>query len=269
MIRRRHNGLAFYQFASLSARPEVVHAVFTRLGGSSQGHFRSLNVGQRVGDNPQAVQTNHELVFSSLSLEPSDVVTAQQVHGARVAVVGADHHGAVLPSTDALLTQSVNTYLLMRFADCLPLMLYDPMHQAIALAHCGWRGLLAGVVPNTVRALHLTFGSQPAEMLAALGPSIRPCCYEVGADVIQPVKRLFGSSEALLARQPDGSVHFDLPGAVRIQLQQLGLHHIEDSSLCTACRTDEFFSHRAESGNTGRFAALIGLRESGGHPEMP
>jgi len=265
MIRRSSNGLAFYQFASHSGRPEVLHAVFTRIGGSSQGCFSSLNVGQLVGDDPRAVRLNHERIFTALGISAGHVVTARQVHGGHVAIVDEDDHGSVVAATDGLLTKSRGTYLLMRFADCLPLMLYDPIHQAVALAHCGWRGLLAGVVQNAFRALHQTFGSEAVETLAALGPAIGPCCYEVGPDVIQGVRHLLGRADELLVQQPDGRVHFDLPGAVRAQLEQLGLHHIEDSGLCTACRRAEFFSHRAEGGNTGRFAALIGLCEPGRH----
>ncbi len=259
MIRRSRNGLVFYQFESLTQQPQVVHAVFTRVGGGSRGTFASLNVGQLVGDDPQAVRTNHQLILSSLGVEASHVVTAGQVHAARAAVVDREHRGMVVPATDALLTQSQDTYLLMRFADCLPLMLYDPITRAVALAHCGWRGLLAGVVCNVVQSLHETCGSQPADMLAALGPAIGVCCYEVGTDVIAGVRQVFGHADVLLPRQPDGRVHFDLAGAVQAELLGLGLGHIEDSGLCTACHTDEFFSHRAEAGRTGRFAAVIGL----------
>ncbi len=265
MIRRSRNGLVFYQFESLTPQHEILHAVFTRIGGSSEGPFRSLNVGQLVGDSPQAVRKNHELVVTCLGIQAKRVVTARQVHGAHAAVVGPDQHGMILPSTDALLTRSQDTYLLMRFADCLPLILYDPVHRAVALVHCGWRGLLAGIVPNAVQKLQRAFGSQPGETLAALGPAIGPCCYEIGPDVVQGVRQVFGPTDELLHRQPDGRVHFDLPGAVRVQLSLLGLDHIEDSGVCTACRTDEFFSHRAERGHTGRFAALIGLHGTAMH----
>jgi hypothetical protein len=233
--------------------------VFTRLGGTSQGPFASLNVGQLVGDDVQAVRMNHRRIFTSLGIPANQVVTARQVHGANVAIVGTGQRGTIVPSTDALLTQSHDFYLLMRFADCLPLMLYDPVRSAIALVHCGWRGLLAGVIRNAIQALQRTLGTRPADVFAALGPAIGPCCYEVGPDLAQRVCQEFERSDDLLRPQADGRLFFDLPGAVRAQLLLLGVNQIEDSALCTACRTDEFFSYRAEAGRTGRFAALIGL----------
>jgi YfiH family protein len=235
-----------------------VHAVFTRIGGTSLPPFASLNVGQLVGDDPLRVQENHERVFSTLGIQKDAVVTARQVHGARVAVVGTDARGRIIPSTDALITQSPNTYLMMRFADCLPLMLCDSRRSAVALVHCGWRGVLAGVVEHAVQALQRSAGSRPATLIAAVGPSIGPCCYEVGPDVIRLVRQVFGRKDGLLPRQPNGRRHFDLPAAVRTKLLATGVQQIEESQICTACHVDEFYSHRAESGRTGRFAALIG-----------
>lgn len=270
MIRNVKNGLAFYQFGSLlhpersegsmAQHAEVQHAVFTRLGGQSQGTFCSLNVGSLVGDDPAAVQANHELICAGLGLQPAAVVTARQVHGAHVAVAHGSDGGTVVPSTDALISNEPGVALLLRFADCVPVVLYDPQRQAIGLAHAGWRGLVAGVVPNTVAALQSTFGCRPADLIAGVGPAIGPCCYEVGPDVVAEVERIFGQPTDLLSRQPGGAVHLDLPAAVRRQLQHSGVRHVEDSGLCTHCHTDEFFSHRAAHGHTGRFAVVAALR---------
>ena len=270
MIRNTAYGLVFYQFATLLLHPErseglaphaeVQHAIFTRLGGQSQGAFRSLNVGSLVGDDPAVVHANHELIWASLSLQAAAAVTARQVHGARVGVVGRSDGGSVVPSTDALISAEPGVALLLRFADCVPLVLYDPRRQAIGLAHAGWRGTVAGVVPNTVAALQSAFGCHPADLIAGVGPAIGPCCYEVGPDVVAEVEGVFGKGTALLSAQPDRAVHLDLPAAVHRQLQLCGLVQIEHSGLCTSCRTDEFFSHRAEHGRTGRFAAVVALR---------
>jgi len=260
MIRRSLNSIVFYQFASLAQHADVLHAVFTRIGGKSSGAFHSLNVGQRVGDEPTAVQANHDLIFRTLGIEREQVVTARQVHGAHVAVVGAKERGTVLPATDSLISKERGISLLLRFADCLPLMLYDPLQHAIALVHVGWRGLIAEVAANTVTALQRVFGCNPCHIVACLGPAIGPCCYEVGPEVVTKVEHLFGTRNELLLSQPRGRVHLDLPAAVRLQLRHEGVQQIEDSGLCTSCHTDEFFSHRAEKGHTGRFAAILGLR---------
>jgi len=260
MIRRSQQGLLFYQFELLAGQPGLLHAVFTRLGGSSAPPYHTLNVGQLVGDNPQHVRANHHRIFNALSITQDAVVTARQVHGSSVAVVSEADRGGIMPSTDALVTESRDTYLLMRFADCLPLLMYDPARPAVALVHCGWRGVLGGVVHCAVQALRKSFGSQPDRISACLGPSIGPCCYAVGPEVVGRVRQVFGSqADALLPVRPSGQRHFDLPGAVRAQLVDLGLQHIDESHICTACHTEEFYSHRAEAGRTGRFAALVGL----------
>jgi len=260
MIRCTSNSLVFYQFVSLAQQQEVLHAVFTRIGGKSSGVFHSLNVGHLIGDDPSAVEANHGLIFRTLGIEAGQVITARQVHGAHVAAVTASQRGTVLPATDSLITDERRIALLLRFADCLPLMLYDPLKHAIGLVHAGWRGVIAGVVPNTVTALQHTFGCHPTSLIACLGPAIGPCCYQVGADLATKVEQAFGPQSGLLLPQPDGTLHFDLPGAVRWQLERMGVQKIEDSALCTSCHTDEFFSHRAENGHTGRFAAVLALR---------
>jgi len=261
MIRCERDGVIYYEFETLAQYPEILHAVFTRIGGNSQGEFHSLNVGQLVGDEPTAVQANHDLIFQTLGIQPGQVVTAHQVHGARVAIAEAAQQDTIIPATDSLISQRRGVALLLRFADCLPLMLYDPQRQAIALAHVGWRGCLAGVVVNTLAEMGRAFGCEPRDMLAGLGPAIGPCCYEVGADVIMGVEQAFGNHNSLVLMQPEGTTHFDLAGAVRQQLQEAGLQKVEDSGLCTHCHTTEFFSHRAEKGRTGRFAAILALRE--------
>jgi YfiH family protein len=263
MIRNVNSGLTFYQFESLLPHAQVQHAIFTRLGGRSHGAFRSLNVGSLVGDDPAAVQANHESIYTCLGLERRAVVTARQVHGAHVAAVGRREGGTVIPSTDALISNEPGLALLLRFADCVPLVLYDPRRQAIGLAHAGWRGMVAGVVPATVTALENAFGCDPANLIAGVGPAIGACCYEVGPDVIVDIDRVFGTATDLLSAQPGGAIHLDLPAAVHRQLEHCGVVHIEGSGLCTSCRTNEFFSHRAENGHTGRFAVVVALRTAG------
>ncbi|KPL24074.1 MAG: hypothetical protein AMJ93_03250 [Anaerolineae bacterium SM23_84] len=260
MIRRSRNGVVFYQFESLAQHPPVMHAIFTRLGGKSSGDFNSLNVGQELGDDPAAVQENLDLISQALGFDSAHLATAHQVHGARVAVVGADERGSAQPQTDSLISAEPGSCLLLRFADCLPLMLYDPVRRAIALVHAGWRGLVAGVVINTVLRLQHAFACRPSDLVAGLGPTIGPCCYKVGPDLISEVKRVFDDPGQFLVSQPPGIVHLDLPGAARWQLRQAGVQQIEDSGMCTACHTDEFFSYRAEQGRTGRFAAVLALR---------
>ena len=262
MIRHSLDGLVFYQFASLERHREVLHAIFTRRGGASVGPFRSLNVGERVGDDPAAVRANHDLIFQTLSISTEQVVTAHQEHGAHVALVGPSQRGTALPATDSLVSKAPGIALMLAFADCLPLMLYDPSRHIIALVHAGWRGVIAQVVASTVAVLRQSFGCDPADLLACLGPAIGPCCYEIGPELAQKIREVFGPPSGLLVPQSDGTLHFDLPAAVRRQLELAGIQHVENSDLCTSCHTEDFYSHRAENGRTGRFAAVLALRRS-------
>ena len=260
MLRHEINGVVYYRFANLASDDEVFHGAFTRLGGVSSSPYDSLNMGHLVGDDDEAVEANHDLICQALGISRRDIATAHQVHGSRVALVGPDDRGRVIPATDALITDTPAVALMLRFADCLPVLLYDPVRRAIGFAHAGWKGTIKGIAGKTVSAMMEAFGSRPADIVASLGPCIGPCCYQVGTEVVELVKASFNHWQGLLCPQGDGSFHFDLWEANRRQLAGLGVEGIEVMQLCTACRTDEFFSHRAEGGRTGRFAVILGMR---------
>ncbi|RMF30472.1 MAG: hypothetical protein D6759_11880 [Chloroflexi bacterium] len=128
------------------------------------------------------------------------------------------------------------------------------------MVHVGWRGLVAGAVPAVLARMAAAFGTRAADLWAGVGPAIGPCCYEVGSEVIEPVRRLKLDGPSVLREQPGGRVHLDLWGAIVGQLRAGGVEEIEVAGLCTACHTEEWYSHRAERGRTGRFGAVIGLR---------
>jgi YfiH family protein len=260
MQRCEINGLVYYRFANLASYGEVFHGVFTRLGGVSNSPYDSLNVGHFIGDDREAVEANHELICQALGISRQDIATAQQIHGDQVAPVGLDDRGRVLPATDALVTDDPGVVLMLRFADCLPILLYDPVRRAIGLIHAGWRGTIAGIAAKTVSAMMEAYGSRPADIVVGFGPCIGPCCYEVGSEVIEPLKAKFNHWQELLHPQGDGSLHFNLWEANRRQLAELGVKEIEMMPLCTACHTEEFFSYRAEGGHTGCFAVVLGMR---------
>jgi len=282
------NNVPFYTFPSLAAFPELIHAVFTRRGGVSRPPFATLNLTWAVGDDPEAVEENHRRLCAALGVPRETLVSPRQVHGNEVRRVGARDGGRFIPGCDALITDEPGVPLLLRFADCLPILLYDRRRKAIGLAHAGWRGTVAGIAQATVRAMAEAFGSRPGDLVAALGPAIGPCCYEVGPEVIAAVEATFGPDNGLLslpncstervgqpmARRsnalrlhPSASplrckhLHFNLWAANERQLRAAGVEHIEIAGLCTACHTDEFFSYRAENGRTGHHGALICLRE--------
>ncbi len=239
----------------------LVHAVLTRLGGVSLPPFDSLNLSQVVGDDPAAVAANYERVCGALGIRRSQMATCYQMHSADVLAVTTADGGRLVGQGDAMITDQPGVYLSMRFADCTPLLLHDPVRRAVGIAHAGWRGTLKAMAGAVVRAMVERLGCRPGDITAVVGPAIGPCCYEVGGEVIQAVETARDDAADLLHRRGDGRAHFDLWEANRRQFVEAGVGHVAVAGLCTACRTDRFFSHRAEQGRSGRFAALIGYRE--------
>jgi YfiH family protein len=260
--------LPVYRFAPLKEDVRLVHAVFTRSGGVSLEPWASLNLGHTVGDDPSAVQINHDRVYRALGINPVQSVTCHLRHGAEVLSVTPAQGGGVLGPADGLITAHRGVYLTMRFADCAPILLYDPVRGAVGLAHAGWRGTVQNVAGATVRAMVSRLGCSSRHITAVIGPAIGPCCYQVGREVIQAVRTgleggIFGGDEVdgLFTRRNGNNAHFDLWEANRRQLAAAGVGRVVVAGICTACHTDQFFSHRAEAGRTGRFGVVIGYRD--------
>lgn len=259
MQRSEMHGTVIYQSELLARFPNVVHGVTTRHGGVSPAPFASLNLSAHVGDDAANVDENMERVHQALGLPREATVDARQAQADRVARVTLAERGTRLTGVDGLITDVPGIPLLLRFADCVPIFLYDPAHQAIGIAHAGWRGTVAKVLTNTVRAMRDAFGTEPRALMACIGPSIGPCCYEIGADVQERARRAFPDAPSVLVRN-NGALHLDLWQANAVQLRALGVEQIEIAGVCTADRTHDFYSWRRENAVTGRFAALIALR---------
>lgn len=253
----QHNGIRYFTFDSL----QVKHAIFTRHGGVSPDPWGSLNVGGTVGDDLARVRENRILSFQALGCAPESIFDVWQVHGADVVCaraprpVDASYHQA-----DIILTDKPDVTLFMRFADCVPIMVSDPRRGVIGIAHAGWMGTLRDVASATVNAMQKEYGSNPADIVACIGPSVGPDHYEIGADVILQVMQKFGDESELILKSHNGKIHFDLWETNRLLLERAGVENIEVSGICTVCNTHDWFSHRAEKGRTGRFGALISLQ---------
>ncbi len=261
MKRQSSNGLVFYQFDGLAHNPDLYHGAFTRLGGVSQAPFESLNLARSVGDDGQAVQENNRRMLGVFDMTPDRATTAWLVHGKAVAAMTHADAGNYRQGFDAIITRERGLALTMRFADCVPIVFFDPVQRAIGLAHAGWRGVAENVIAATVAALHDNFGSNPRDLWAGIGPCIGADRYRVGQEVIDLVAPACPPHAPIVRRPPAGSLHLDLNAAVLSQLQACGVENVEDSAICTASNTAEWFSHRAENGKTGRFGVVIGLRE--------
>jgi len=252
----QQNGLKFFQFESL----KVKHAVFSRHGGVSRKPWNSLNVGGTVGDEIEDVRKNRLLSFEALGCDPDSMFDVWRVHSADTVFAESPHPKEFeYQKADIILTDKPEITLFMRFADCVPILVHDPVQQVVGVSHAGWMGTVKDVAGATINSMREGYGSNPADIIACIGPSIGPDHYEVGKDVIQQAKQLFGE-DADLVLQPHGErIHFDLWTANQLLLKRAGVDHIEVAGVCTACHTHDWFSHRAEKGKTGRFGALIRL----------
>jgi len=258
MIRRENNDLRYYQFDSL-IKPGIFQAVFTRLGGYSPEPWSSLNLGGTVGDTGNRVNKNLTKLLASIGGANTDLVQIRQIHSKNVII--ADQAMDGIYHGDAIITNKPGLILLMRFADCVPIILYDPILKITGIAHAGWKGTVQEISLVTVRQMEEKFGCKPSDLIVGIGPSIGPDHYSVGEEVISAIKQAFpGKWNQILINSRDG-VKLDLWKANQISLEKAGVTSIEISDICTGCHTDEWFSHRAENGRTGRFAAVVSLKQ--------
>lgn len=260
MRRVEKSGTVFFEPEAFEPFPNVRAAITTRHGGVSLPPFDSLNLSTSVGDDPSAVQENYRRVHQALALDLRTTVDARQAQAGDVAIITGQHRGTRINQVDALATNVPGIPLMLRFADCVPIFFYDPFHRAIAVAHAGWRGTVAKVVANTVHAMKEAFGTHAEDIRSCVGPSIGPCCYNIGGDVRVRVQEAFAAADDLLITRSD-SVSLDLWEANASILRDLGVGEIEIAGMCTSDNTGDLYSWRKENARTGRFAAVIALYE--------
>ena len=243
----------YLQFARLASFTELQHAVYTRHGGVSQGAFRSLNLGSLTGDNPENVRANLEIVRATLGAHA--LKSVEQIHGTSIAVVRG--MSAVVSEepvqADALITDLSGVPILVKQADCQAVILFDPARKAIANIHCGWRGTRGHILRKVIETMRVEFGCRASDLRAGIGPSLGPCCAEFVTH-----RELFpGSFTRFMVREN----YFDFWAISRWQLTESGVReeNIETAAICTKCRSDLFYSYRAEK-TTGRFATAVMLK---------
>jgi polyphenol oxidase len=257
MHKHTFDQLAWYTFDALP----VKHGFFTRLGGVSTGIWSSLNLSPSTGDDRAPVRENRDRMMRAMGT--TRWITSWLVHGNDVrTITAADFAGPDDPDlvyADAMITNERGFALTLRFADCIPVVFYDQRRQAIGIAHAGWKGIVNQVLPATVRAMQGAYGSDPADITAGIGPCIGPDKFEVGPDVAAEIQAVV--SERVVIEHPEAKPHVDLWRAAQSQLHAAGVGVIETGGICTASNTHEWFSHRAERGQTGRFGVVIELSE--------
>ena len=281
-VLRKSGDLQVLQLTPFLELPWLVHGFSTRAGGTSTWKGQKvLNLSFMEWDKRENVVDNRRLFQNAVGAKEHTLVSMKQFHSD---VIHRFKAAPAQPSQgDASATNATGLLLGVQTADCVPILLVDAKKRAVATVHGGWRGTLARIAQKTVGRMHLEFGSKPADLLAAIGPSIGPCCYEVGAEFVTKFTAQFADAadyfdEARsgeepnplqwLNRKPPGhqpppnNVHLDLRKANRSQLLAAGLRaqNVFTSELCTACRTDLYFSYRKEGALSGRMLSVIGLR---------
>jgi hypothetical protein len=297
-------GLAWLEALRLSKLPWLVHAFSMRRGGRSRSPCAGLNLGFTEWDRREIVELNRRRFLRQIDAAGFVLASLRQVHSSHAFMLARDKAGQLCyrpsgaalteqattspPAGDGLMTAEAGILLTVRIADCLPVLLVDPRRRVVAAVHAGWRGALARVIEKAVGDLRGVFGCDPGQLLAALGPSIRACCYEVGEEVVGAFHGQFVRAEQFFRRPPRHpqaatdrhstlflsafpaghapeqipAAHLDLVAVALDQLASAGvkLSNALIADYCTACRTDLFFSHREEGERTGRQMAVVGIR---------
>ena len=260
---REFHGTRYYSCRALETLPRVCHGFSTRTGGIAAIHHSSLNLGYTSWDSIERVDENRRRLLSALNLEDSHLATLSQVHSNRVYIIEDNPGEGNQPQGDALATGVEDIALAVQTADCLPVLIADPVKRAVAAVHSGWRGTLARVLPQTMFEMEKAFGSRPSDLIVAVGPGIRACCFEVGPEVADLFERDYmGCSLVGPVQGRTGKYLLDLSKALDVQMDLAGVpaENRYDLGVCTRCRTDMFFSYRAEGPAAGRMMAVIGLK---------
>lgn len=267
MTQLQHNGVTFLAADGFRAAGGVAHGFSTRIGGISEGIFASLNLGTARGDDPERVRENYRLFCAAIGTDVNRLVTTSQVHGNVIRTAAASDIKTDLfrPNNyecDGLITDQPGLALTIYSADCIPVLLYDPVRRVIAAVHAGWRGTAQDIAGKAVRKMHQDYNCQPENILAAIGPGISQCCFETHADVPDAMTDALGDLvKPHILCLKNGKYKVDLKGINATLLTRAGVtaDHIEVSAHCTACLHETYWSHRVTQGQRGSQAAMIQL----------
>lgn len=262
-------GLYYVTFPSFDRTGLVRHFYSTRRGGVSQGCFASMNLSMNRGDEPAHVLENYRRICFVTGAYPGDMVFAKQVHGSRILYVDQQDRGKGLTrptemeAVDGLMTDRPQVALVTFHADCVPVYFLDPVRKVIGLTHAGWRGTVAQIGAKMVENFMRDFHSRPEDILVGIGPSIGPCCFEVGQEVAEEFRKMYPEEQdrvVLPAQNPEKQM-VNLWEANRISVRRLGVpdENITMPDLCTACHPDYFYSHRRMGNERGSQIALLEL----------
>lgn len=250
MLRKQKDGVEWLEFELLASFPEVVHGVFLRKGGVSQGPYASLNLGEGQGDSLEQVHENQRRAAEVLGV--SQMVSTYQVHSDRIVLVKGGDLGSK-EEADGMITQATGLGLMIKHADCQAAIFYDPKNKALANIHSGWRGNVKNIYAKTLAQMQQQFGTSAQQVLVCIGPSLGPSHSEF--------KNFKQELPETLWRFQIKPTYFDLWAIARHQLEECGIlpHHIEIASICTYSHPDDFFSYRRDKPTIGHNATIAAL----------
>lgn len=262
--------LVYFTFPNLEAQEGFVHGFSTRLGGVSKEHLYSMNLSFSRGDDPENVKENYRRIAEAIGFDPENLVFSDQTHTKNIRKVTLEDKGKGITrerdytDVDGLITNVKGLVLATFYADCVPLFFIDPVHKAIGLSHSGWKGTVQKIGKATVEQMTQEFGTDPKDVIAAIGPSICQDCYEVSVDVIRQFQEVFEEKdwEALFYAKENGKYQLNLWEANHKIMLEAGIseEHIQITDICTCCNPDLLYSHRASKGMRGNLAALLSIR---------
>ncbi len=266
-LQTEQGGIVTITFPRFADSKVLRQAVSTRVGGVSDGTYRSLNISQKVQDQAVNVDENRSLLSYALGLDLKEAVWVDQVHSDKVLKLDAANRsqkGGSLGEGDGIITNETDVSIMILVADCLPILFFDPINKAIGLAHAGWRGTVSHIAAKTLLAMGKAYGTKAEEVRAVLGPCIGSCCYEVGADVRDGFTKVFPWGLEVFEKSSKAHWKLNLSEANARQLIEIGMkeENLIRSEICTVKYNEVFYSHRAEAGEgkpTGRFGAFLML----------
>lgn len=263
MIKTNHSGTLEYLTTGNIRAP---HCFTTRLGGVSTGCLESLNIGTSRGDDPENVLENYRRLGAAVGFDVHDLVLSRQTHSDIVHTATRRDRGAGLfaphlEECDALITCTPGLALVIFTADCTPILFWDEKTGAVGAAHAGWRGTVSGIGAKVAEEMARQFGTDPADLCAAIGPNIGRCHFETDGDVPQALRAAYGSAVEPFITPVGEKFHVDLKQINRWILDRAGVRRVEVSDECTVCSSDRFWSHRVTGGRRGSQGAIIVCRE--------
>lgn len=261
---REKDGVPYLVYPMLEETKIVRHGFSTKLGGVSTGPCATMNISITRGDDPKAVAENKRRIGAAIGVRPEDMTFTHQTHTTNVAVVKEEDRGGRFMETDGMVTNIPGICLVTFYADCVPLFFVDPVHKAIGLSHSGWRGTVGRIGKVTVKKMTEHFGTDPKDVIAAIGPSICQDCYEVSEDVILKFRENFPEKywSDIFYNKENGKYQLNLWKANEYVFLEAGIlkEHIATTNVCTHCNPDILFSHRTTGEKRGNLSAFLALK---------